>query len=218
VLTNVRGFSADLSEFMLAQPTTPMAWTVIDSGAYMESFYELFYPGEQNGVHTLTLPLGTGYIPMIYLEDAAKYTDWAFTHPEQSNGIRFAIATAHVSGHDFEKAFTAVTGKLAKYQDVPKDMWLQAAFGSLPNGPNTKIGAGKIHDSVLLQTYAEDFGNWFETYKATGNNTGLLQRDYNFLDKILPDRVKSLEEWMKAVGYDGEPKALLKDLAERNAA
>ena len=67
---------------------------------------------------------------------------------------------------------------------------------------------------MLLQTYAEDFGNWFEVYKATGNNTGLLKRDYEKLDKILPDRVKSLEEWMRLVGYTGEPKAVLKDLRD----
>ena len=114
---------------MLAQPTSPMVWTVIDAGAYNESFYELFAPREQNGVFTLTLPLGSGYIPMIYLEDLAKYVDWAFTHPGDSNGLRLAVATSHVSGEDFVSAFTVVTGKPSKYQDVPKDMWLETAFG-----------------------------------------------------------------------------------------
>jgi hypothetical protein len=31
----------------------------------------------------------------------------------------------------------------------------------------------------------------------------------------LPDRIKSLEEWMRKVGYTGEYKSVLKDRAER---
>jgi hypothetical protein len=113
-------------------------------------------------------------------------------------------------------SLTAVTGKPAKYQAVPNEAWLQAAFGGLPKGVDTKIGFKYAPQEALVQTYGEDVGNWFNIYRGTyRNNTGILTRDYAFLDRILPGRVKSLEEWMMKVGYTGEAKSLLKDLSER---
>jgi hypothetical protein len=56
-------------------------------------------------------------------------------------------------------AFTAVTGKAAKYVDIPISAWLEKAFGQLPNGMNTKVGYRTAHDSALLQTYGENFTN-----------------------------------------------------------
>jgi hypothetical protein len=205
-------------EFMSAQPTNPMAWTVIDSGPYMETLSEIFAPkaAENNGV-AFYLPLGTGAMPMVHLDDFARYVHWAYQTPGQSNGLRLGIATAPVSGQGMASAFTAVTGKSAKYVDIPINMWLEKAFGELPNGPNTKIGYRTAHDSALLQTYAENFTNWFNLYKASSGNTGLLRRDYARLDKILPDRVKSLEEWMRKAEYKGEYKSVLKGRAERAA-
>lgn len=205
-------------EFMSAQPTSPMAWTVIDSGPYIETLSEMFAPkpAENNGV-AFYLPLGTGAMPLIYLEDLARYVHWAYQNPTQSNGLRLGISTAHVTGQDMASAFTAVTGKAAKYVDIPIDVWLDKAFGQLPQGVNTKVGYRTVHDSALLQTYGENFTNWFNLYKASAGNTGLLKKDYARLDEILPDRVKSLEEWMRKAEYTGETKSVLKDQAERKA-
>lgn len=195
-----------------------MAWTVIDSGPYIESLSELLAPkaAGDNGV-AFYLPLGNGAMPLIHLDDLARYVHWAYQNPGQSNGLRLGIATAHVSGQDMASAFTAVTGKPAKYVDIPIDVWLEKAFGQLPNGVNTKVGYRTAHDSALLQTYGENFTNWFNLYKASAGNTGLLKKDYALLDKILPDRVKSLEEWMRKTEYTGEIKSVLKDQAERVA-
>ena len=46
-------------------------------------------------------------------------------------------------------------------------------------------------------------------------NTGLLRKDYALLDTILPDWIKSVEEWMRKARYTGEFKSLLKDQADR---
>jgi hypothetical protein len=195
-----------------------MAWTIIDSGPYIETLSEMFAPkaAENNGV-AFYLPLGDGAMPLIYLDDLARYVHWAYQTPAQSNGLRLGIATAHVSGQDIASAFTAVTGRPAKYVDIPIGVWLEKAFGQLPNGVNTKVGYRTAHDSALLQTYGENFTNWFNLYKASAGNTGLLRKDYALLDKILPDRVKSVEEWMRKAQYTGEFKSLLKDQADRAA-
>jgi hypothetical protein len=201
---------------MAAQPTSPMAWTVIDSGAYIETMSEVFAPKpiEDNGFG-FHLPLGSGAIPMISLEDLARYVHWAYQTPGRSNGLRLSIATAHITGQDMADSFTAVTGQSARYVDIPIKLWLEKAFGDLPKGVDTKVGYRTAHDSALVQTYAENFTNWFNVYKASAGNTGLLRKDYALLDEILPDRIKSLEEWMRKVGYTGEYKSVLKDRAER---
>jgi uncharacterized protein YbjT (DUF2867 family) len=201
---------------MSAQPKTPMAWTVVDSGPYMETMHEFFAPRQdENHTYNFYIPMGSGAMPMIDLGDLARYVHWAYQTPEQSNGLRLGISSANVSGEDMAKSFTAVTGKPAKYIDIPIDMWLEKAFATLPNGANTKVGYRTAHDTALVQTYAENFTHWFNLYKAAAKDPGLLGKDYALLDNILPDRVRSIEEWMRKVVYTGEQKSVLKDQAER---
>src|SRR2546423_6948894 len=121
-------------EFMSAQPTTPMAWTVIDTGPYIETLSEIFAPkaAENDGV-AFYLPLGGGAFPMIHLGDIARYVHWAYQTPAHSNGLRLGVATAHVTGEDIASAFTKVTGKPARYVDIPISKWLETAFAELPN-------------------------------------------------------------------------------------
>lgn len=194
-----------------------MAWTVINPAAYNEMFYELFAPRpDASGIYTFIFPMGDGAMPTVYLHDLARYTHWAFQNPSESTGLRFGVATSHVTGQDMADSLRVVTGKPAKYRNVPNDAWLQAAFGGLPKGVNTKIGFKNAHDDALIQTYGEGVGNWFSICRGTfGDNSGILTRDYALLDRILPDRVKSLEEWMRKVRYTGEVKPLLKDLSGR---
>lgn len=192
-----------------------MSWTCIDTGPYIESLTEVLLPKkDSDGIYIFMSPLNSGAMPLIHLDDIARYVDWAYQNPSQSTGLRLAVATAHVSGQDMASTFTAVTGKPAKYQNIPLEMWLEKAFGHYPNGLASKVGYRTAHDSALTQTYGENFTNWWELYRASAGNQGLLTRDYELLDSILPDRVKSLEEWMRKVEYTGEFKPLLKDRAE----
>lgn len=171
---------------------------------------------DASGTYTFTFPMGNGAMPAIYLHDLARYTHWAFENPSESSELCFAVATSHVIGQDMADSLTAVTGKPAKYQNVPIEAWLQAAFGGLPEDVNTKIGFKYAPEDALVQTYGEDIGNRFNIYRGTyGNSTGILTRDYAFLDRILLDRVRSLEVWMRKVGCAGEAKPLLKDLSQR---
>jgi len=63
-------------------------------------------------------------------------------------------------------------------------------------------------------TYRQNFTAWWEIYRATGDNKGVVERDYAVLDEVLPGRVRGLEEWMRGVGYTGErsERGLLKDI------
>src|ERR1700710_1583254 len=125
---------------MRSQPTSPMAWTVINSGPYIEMLWEFLLPQKgDDEVYRFKLPIGQGAVPFIHLEDFARYVPWALSNPNESNGLVLGIATAHVSGPELARAFTAVTGKKAAYVDLPIDEFIQNRFRHLPKGVDTKV-------------------------------------------------------------------------------
>ena len=70
-------------------------------------------------------------------------------------------------------------------------------------------------DDAMLMTLYENLNAWWEIYRASGGNKGLLTRDYSRLDEILSSRLKAVGEWMRKVGYTGEVRPLLKDQADQ---
>ena len=184
-----------------------MAYTIIRSGPYMEDLYDVVPPTlNEDGTYVFQLPLADGAVPFIHLDDFGPYVDWAFSHPAESNRMDFGIATAHVSGAELADVFARVTGQAAAYVDVPIDAWHAAAWAGLPQGPDTKIGYKYTDPGALLMTYRENFGNWWNLYKASAENKGLIQRDYDLLDRLHPERVKSVEGWLVKTGWKGEKK------------
>ncbi|KAH8738378.1 hypothetical protein BGZ61DRAFT_337029 [Ilyonectria robusta] len=205
---------ARVQQFIHSQPKSPMAWTIIRSGPYIENLWQLMAPTiNASGTYVFKLPLGNGAIPFIYLNDLAGYTHWALSNLEQSNGLDLGVATVHASGADIANALTDVTAKPAQYVDLPIEEWQVATWKKLPKGPDTKVGSLSVKDDgALLQTYGENFTNWWNLYKASAGNKGLIQRDYEFLDKILPTRVKGVADWMRVANYTGERLSTLKIL------
>lgn len=178
----------------------------------MELLSAVMAPSKQaDGTLLFTLPLGEGAIPFIHLGDFGKYVHWALSNSERSNHLDLGIATAHVSGDEIATAVSAYTGKPTRFIDIGVEQWNAAAWQFLPKGKDTKIGYQHVKDdNALLMTYGENFANWWNLYKASGGNQGLIQRDYAFLDTIVPDRLKSLAEWMEKVRYTGEKSEVLK--------
>lgn len=188
-------------------PTSPMNWSIVESGPYAERLWDSGAPAlDADGTSVFPLPLGpTGAMPLVSLDDLAWYAKWMFEHPKLSAGLKLGIAIAHVTGAEIAAAFEAVTGKKARYEDVP----LEKALAKLPQG---KIGhkASPGFDDPTLRTTAEHFGPWFNIFRDSGGNTGCWKRDYELLDEIKPDRIRTLEEWMRKVNYDGKPKRVLR--------
>jgi hypothetical protein len=178
----------------------------------MEMLHDRLRPEKgSDDVVRFKFPLADGAVPFIHLDDFARYVAWIFETPRRSNGMVLQIATAHVSGEELARSFTAVTNRRAEYVDVPTPDWVEAMWGHLPFGSDTKVGAQTIKDpDALPQTFGQNFTNWWNLYKASADNKGLIQRDYGLLDDILPDRVKSAEEWMAKVGYDATPKQVIR--------
>ena len=192
-------------DYIAAQPTTPMAWSVLTSCLYVENLSEMLRPfphPQDPETMVFAVPLGNARVPLIYLEDYGRYARWMFDTPSRSNGLELHVATEDIAYKDLVTAFTEVTGKKAVYKDVSLDEYF--AFGVFDR-PDAKIGYTGVKDDPTLFTFRENFSGFWNTWRDE-----LTKRDYQLLDEILPDRVKSVKEWMIRVGYDGKPKSLLK--------
>jgi hypothetical protein len=189
-------------------PTKLMVWSVLSTGPYVERLWEsINIPiKDADGVYVFKLPLGkTGAMPLVALDEIGEYAKWMFEHPERSAGLELGVAIAHVSGPEYATAFEKVTGKKARYDDIP----LQAVMDRMPKGKIGTQGSPGYADPTL-KTPAGHFGPWWQIFRESGGNTGLWKRDYELLDDIMPNRIRTLEEWMRKVNYDGQPSPVLK--------
>ncbi|KAF2812086.1 NAD(P)-binding protein [Mytilinidion resinicola] len=198
-----------VSEFLSNQPTSPMKWSVLSSCLYLDMFSSLLLPKPDPAdpeVNVFSLPLGAGHPPLIHLPDLGRYARWMFDTPERSSGLNLQIGTENISWEHVAKTFTEVTGKKAVYKDVTLDEYF--ASGVFP-APDAKLGYSADQNDSTLMTYRENFSGFWNTWKDN-----LVKTDYALLDGILPDRVKSLGEWMRLTGYNGGHKAILKDTTD----
>lgn len=198
-------------DFISAQPTSPMAWSILTSCMYMEALSEFLRPfpdPKDPGTMVFTVPLGEGKCPLIYLDDYGAYARWIFDRPDQSNGLELHVATEDIGWKDLASAFSEVTGQKAVYKDVTLDEYFK--LGILD--PDMIVGHSTDPNDSTLLTYRENFSGFWNTWKDN-----LTRRDYQLLDTILPTRVKSVKEWMEKTEYSGKPTPVLKDYRDRAA-
>ncbi|CAG8972468.1 hypothetical protein HYALB_00001157 [Hymenoscyphus albidus] len=146
---------------------------------------------------------GSGAPPMIYLADLGRYARWLIENPERSNGMNLKIATEHLGYKDLARTYTEITGRRAIFRDVTLDEYFDS--GLFPT-PDEKVGHSAEKDDETLQTYRQNFTGFWNTWKED-----VVVRDMKLLDEIMPDRVKSIGDWMKLCGYTGERSSVLKD-------
>ncbi|KAH9221445.1 hypothetical protein DL95DRAFT_519429 [Leptodontidium sp. 2 PMI_412] len=206
---------AKVADWISAQPRDgAMKWSVLTSCMYVETLSEMLRPfpemidGEE--VMVFKAPVGDGAPPFIYLQDLAKYARWIVENPEKSNGMNLRAATESIGWEGIANAFTEVTRRKAIFRDITLDEYF--ASGIFPNA-DAKVGHSVGHDDETLQTYRQNFSGFWNTWKES-----ILQRDYEFLDQILPERVKSVKEWMVLAGYTGKPGSVLKDYVDMGEA
>jgi hypothetical protein len=166
-----------------------------------------------NASESYHLIIGDGKIPLISLLDVGAYVLWIFDNIERSAGMDLEVTTDQVSFKEIAETFTRVTGKPALHIPLPMDEYMDKAE-PYPNAPVNSIGGQKRIEDEANMTWRENFTAlwryWSEGFGAT--------RDLALLTEILPDRIKSLEEWMYKVNYQGKRKSVLKNLEDLRAA
>lgn len=155
----------------------------------------------------------SGKIPLVALEDIGHYSLWLFNNPQESAGMDLKVATDEVSFADIASIFTEVTGRKGVHRYVPLEEYFPTVE-PFPNAPaNFSAGPSAVRDESTM-TWRQNFSVWWR-YWGEGRAE---RRDFALLDRIHPGRIKSLNEWMKAVHYDGQPKSVLKGVADLKRA
>ncbi|KAJ9609172.1 hypothetical protein H2200_006944 [Cladophialophora chaetospira] len=175
-----------------------MGASVFTTGPYIEmaiAGMAAFTPQVIDGVVTWRFPLGDGAVVHVSLDDCEHYVRWIFDHPERSNGLDLEVAIDHIHYKDLAAAFQKVTGKPARYEDIDIDtLWNTGRNKQLAN---TGGGYNSDPKDPSFMTYRQNFTGFFNMWKYSGGNKGVIRRDYKLLDEIHPNRIKSAEEFFR---------------------
>jgi uncharacterized protein YbjT (DUF2867 family) len=169
-----------------------MGAAIFTTGPYMEmviSAMTPMTPAVEDGVVTWRVPLGTGTVPHVALGDCGYYARWLFDNPERSNGMDLEVAIEQVDYRTLAAAFEKVTGHPAQYIDTELD-----AYWSGPRKMAAQLPAGynaDINDKSTM-SFQDNFSGFWNMWKQ-----GFIRRDYALLDEIHPNRIKSVEEWLR---------------------
>lgn len=151
--------------------------------------------GETDGVARWRMPLGAdGAVPFVSLEDTGVYARWMFDHAQrEASGLELKTAIAHIGFAELASAFERVTGHPARYVDTDLDeYWTTGPLSHRAKEPNAYNEDLEDPGSMDVKT---NFTGWWETYRRSGGNKGVLTRDYDLLDAIFPGRIRDAEEW-----------------------
>jgi hypothetical protein len=152
-------------------------------------------PSVEDGVVTWRVPLGQGAVPHVSLQDCGYYVRWLFDHPERANGLDLEVAVDHIHYADLAEAFSKVTGHPAQYVDVGlEEYWTS---GPLSRGGQHAAGYNADPNDKATMSVQDNFTGFWNLWKHSGKNEGVIQRDYKLLDEIHPNRIKTAEEWFR---------------------
>lgn len=171
-----------------------MGVALLTTGPYMEmaiSSMTPMTPSIENGIVTWRVPLGSGSIPHVALEDCGFYARWLFDNPDRANGMNLEVAIEHVEYQKLAEAFTRVTGHPAQYIDITLGEYWEGE-GPLKHAANLPTGYNADPSDKSTMSFKKNFTGFWNMWKD-----GIITRDYAFLDEIHPNRIKTAEEWLR---------------------
>jgi hypothetical protein len=177
-----------------------MGAALFTTGPYIEmaiASATIFTPTVEDGVVTWRVPLGPsgGGVAHVSLDDCGPYVRWLFDNPDKSNGMDLEVAIDCVSYHDLAAAFQKVTGHPARYIDTSLEEYWKT--GNTAGAANRGAAYNSDPQDPAFMSFKDNFTGFFNIWKHSTNNSGVIQRDYNKLNQIFPNRIKTAEEWLK---------------------
>jgi hypothetical protein len=169
-----------------------MGAALFTSGPYMEMAFSSrtpMSPTVEDGVVTWRVPLGLGAVVHVALEDCAYYVRWLFDHHERANGMDLEVAIEHVKYADLASAFERVTGHPAQYIDTSIEDYFGGSLKAVADRP---AGYSADPDDPSTMSFRDNFTGFWNMWKHN-----IIQRDYALLDEIHPNRIRSVEQWLR---------------------
>lgn len=186
-----------------------MGAALFTTGPYIEiaiSSRTIMTPTVEEGVVTWRVPLGNGAVVHVALEDCGYYVRWLFDNPSRANGMDLAVAIAHIPYSELAAAFEEVTGHPAQYIDTTLDDYFSA--GPMAAIADQPAGYNAAQDDPATMSFKNNFTGFWNMWKYSGGNRGVIKRDYALLDEIFPGRIKSAEGWFRREDERGRKEGL----------
>jgi len=184
-----------VAEWILSQNKSNadrMGAAIFTTGPYIEMAFSPFTPMTpriEDGVVTWRVPLGQGAVVHVSLEDCAYYVRWLFDNPARSVGMDLEVAIEHVRYDELAAAFERVTGHPARYIDTDIHQYFG---GPLKNAADRPAGYNADPADRSTMSFRANFTGFWNMWKHD-----VIKRDYQLLDAIHPNRLKSAEQWMR---------------------
>jgi hypothetical protein len=128
-------------------------------------------------------------------KDCGYYVRWLFDHPSRTNGMNLKVAIDHSNYDEVAAAFTRATGRPARCIEVSYETYFRE--GALRHAADRPTGYSADPNDPATMRIRENFTAFWEIWRASGGNKGVVKRDYELLDKIHPKRIRSVEEWFR---------------------
>ncbi|KAI0967737.1 hypothetical protein F4678DRAFT_464994 [Xylaria arbuscula] len=197
-----------MGDWILAQDKDPivrahMRSALFSTGPYIEMTIGQNTPLSvtvEDGVAVWRLPLADAAIPFTALDDVGVYVKWLFDNAGgEADGINLELGIAHTTFKEYVKAFTAVTGHPARYENDDLHEHMELAFG----GGGDPCGYNADLKDPATMTMKRNFTAWFNVFKNPAGDMGVMRRDYALLDRIYPQRMKTVEDWLRRENEKG---------------
>ncbi|KAF4160318.1 hypothetical protein CNMCM6069_008668 [Aspergillus lentulus] len=181
-----------------------MKAAVFTSGPYIEMTIAIgtpMSPTMEDGTVTWRVPLGSGAIPHVSLDDCGYYVRWMFDNTHRANGLDLEVAIEHVHYEDLARAFEEVTGHPARFIDEDLDNYWSRG----PLSMAAELGGGYNSDpsDPAFMTVRENFTGFWNLWRDSGKNQEIIKRDYKLLDEIHPNRIKTVGQWFRVANEQG---------------
>lgn len=195
--------SARVSEWLAHQPLEVLPWVITNGGVYAEMLGSLLLPRKRDdGVFEFVAPIGEGSIPFVPLESYGTLARWVFENPEKSVGKTISWPPWFTSYPDLVNAFEGATGKKAIWTDVTQEQWFEGISAYVD--PEDMLPKGSSRDDPTAVSFRKTFGAWWNLWKDNIRNLEKEKENEAWADEVDPQRLKSLEDWMRKSGYTGK--------------
>jgi hypothetical protein len=99
------------------------------------------------------------------------------------------VAIEHVKYAELAAAFERVTGRPAQYIDTSLDDYFNGGLKAVADKP---AGYNADPSDKSTMSFRDNFTGFWNMWKHN-----IIERDYALLDEIHPNRIRSVEQWLR---------------------